>query len=195
MVTTLPRVPSPGEGTTGSERSVTVIVARRIRPGCEHDFEAWASGVCREAAAFSGYLDATLQRPDGPGGEPYVLVFRFATPEHLAQWNASAERASCLARVEAMTVDVPHLEVLTGMEHWFGRASGPSTPARYKMALVTWLVIYPLVTVVPPLLAPLIARFPALIRTGIATAIIVTMMTYVIMPRVMRLASRWPFLR
>jgi len=187
-------VPAPGTHAE-ADRSVTVIVARRIRPGCEQDFERWASGVSADAATFGGYLGATLQRPQPAADEPYVLVFRFAGPDDLARWNASSQRASWLTRVEGMTRDVPHLEVLTGMEHWFGHPSGVSTPARSKMAVVTWLVIFPLAVVVPVLMAPLIASWHPLARTGVSTAAIVTMMTYAIMPRVMRLAGSWLFRR
>ncbi len=194
MVTASTPVPAPGN-TAGVDRSVTVIVARRIKPGFEHEFEGWASGVCAAAAAFHGYLGATLQRPQAAADEPYVLVFRFAGPEDLATWNASSERTLWLARAERMTREAPHMEVLTGMEHWFGYPSGASTPARHKMAVLTWLVIWPLAVVVPLLLSPLIAWWHPVIRTALATAIIVTMMTYVIMPRVMRLAGRWLFRR
>jgi antibiotic biosynthesis monooxygenase (ABM) superfamily enzyme len=59
------------------------------------------------------------------------------------------------------------------------------------MALVTWLTIFPLITLVVEVLGPLLEDFSVVVRLGITTAVTVPLMTWVVMPRVTRLLRRW----
>jgi len=49
--------PAPAGG-----EPVTVTVARRVAPGREGEFEAWAEKLTRASALFPGFLGAGLQR-------------------------------------------------------------------------------------------------------------------------------------
>ena len=62
-------------------------------------------------------------------------------------------------------------------------------PAKWKMALLTWLALLPQVVALGFLLAPL--RLPFVIAAPVSTAIPVALLTWVIMPRLTRLLSRW----
>jgi len=42
---------------------VTVMVARRVHPGKEIEFEDWAEELTRAASEFPGFLGAGLLRP------------------------------------------------------------------------------------------------------------------------------------
>jgi uncharacterized protein len=59
------------------------------------------------------------------------------------------------------------------------------------MALLTWVTIFPLITLVVELLGPLIEELSVVLRLGITTALTVPLMTWVVMPRVTRLLSGW----
>ena len=59
------------------------------------------------------------------------------------------------------------------------------------MAFVTWLGIWPLVSLALWLLAPYLVALPFLIRTGALSALIVLTMTYVVMPQLAQLAAPW----
>ena len=78
---------------------VTVLVARRVRPGKEVEFERWASELTRAASHFDGFLGAGLLRP-GHVGELWHVVYRFASSRELARWEQSATRAELLAHGE-----------------------------------------------------------------------------------------------
>ena len=86
-------------------------------------------------------------------------------------------------------------QVMTGMEHWFTLPGAPRAlpPPRHKMAAVTWLAIFPLVSVIGPGINTAAAAAPALVRTMLTAAILVTLMTYVVMPLMTRLFARWLF--
>ena len=84
-------------------------------------------------------------------------------------------------------------QFLTGLESWFtlpGQASAAPPPA-YKMAVLTWVTIFPLITLVVVVSAPLIGGLPLAARLAVTTLVTVTLMTWVVMPRVTRLMRRW----
>jgi antibiotic biosynthesis monooxygenase (ABM) superfamily enzyme len=84
-------------------------------------------------------------------------------------------------------------QVLTGLEGWFTLPTQPGLPPppRYKMALVTWLTIFPLITLVVVATAPLIGSWPLVARLAFTTGVTVSLMTWVVMPRTTRLLHRW----
>jgi len=83
-------------------------------------------------------------------------------------------------------------EFLTGLESWFTLPARPgaAAPPPYKMALVTWVTIFPLITVVVIVAAPLIGGLPLVPRLAVTTLATVSLMAWVVMPRVTRLLRR-----
>jgi hypothetical protein len=59
------------------------------------------------------------------------------------------------------------------------------------MAIVTWVTIFPLITLVVVATAPLLGGWPLVARLAVTTGVTVPMMTWVVMPRVTRLLGRW----
>lgn len=60
------------------------------------------------------------------------------------------------------------------------------------MVLLTWVGIWPTITLVLWVLLPvLLPRFPLPVVTLIVTAMVVPLMGYVIMPRLLRVFGRW----
>jgi hypothetical protein len=84
-------------------------------------------------------------------------------------------------------------QVLVGLESWFTlpTRSGVAPPPRYKMAILTWATIFPLITVIVVVSAPLLGSLPVVVRLAATTAVTVSLMTWVVMPRVTRLLHRW----
>ena len=70
-------------------------------------------------------------------------------------------------------------------------ASAEPPPPRYKMAVVTWLAVVPVVCVMFSIFGQWLNLLPALLRTLVFAAVTVTLMTYVVMPRMTRLYSFW----
>jgi antibiotic biosynthesis monooxygenase (ABM) superfamily enzyme len=68
----------------------------------------------------------------------------------------------------------------------------PARPNRHKLALLTWIGIYPTITLVLTFLLPvLLPRFPLPVVTLIVTAIVVPLMSYLVMPLLMRRFGPW----
>ena len=56
------------------------------------------------------------------------------------------------------------------------------TPNRHKLALLTWVVVFPMITGLLAVLEPLVGSLPIALRALVLTAIMVPAMIYVAMP-------------
>ena len=64
-------------------------------------------------------------------------------------------------------------------------------PARWKVALITWLGLYPTVLLVSLLLSSLTESWPLALRLLVVTALVVPLMVYVVTPALTRLLAGW----
>ncbi len=174
------------------EKTVSRVIRRRAKPGCEKAYEALVRGMQEAASHFPGYLSAAVIAPDAPSGD-YQIIQRFATVQDLERWNASEERAAWHERLRPVVESDPDYRLLTGLEVWFSPALVPARPPppRWRMTVVTWLGIYPIVAFCLWFIAPLLASVPFLLRTAVITAIVVILMSYVVMPRLARWMGGW----
>jgi hypothetical protein len=179
------------------EAPVTVVVSRRVKPGREQAYEEWVHGVVQVAMGYEGHLGSNVFRPSDPEHPDYVLVFQFNSQANLDRWIQSEDRKAWLAKVEPLVEGPMKADVLTGLENWFTlpshRHAPASPPPRHKMAMVTWLAIFPLINVLGAGLAPVLSPLPPLLRSAVMSALMVTLMTYVVMPRLTRLFARFLF--
>lgn len=176
-------------------QAVTVCISVQARQGLEKELENWLEGVGRAASQFAGHQGLTVLRPAGSGAAEYVYIFRFDTYVHLKQWEDSEERRLWVGRLHELTEGKARKQVLTGLEYWFtlpGAATTPPPP-RYKMVLVTLLVIYPLSTCLSLLLVPSLGFLSPLVRGLPVSIVLVVLMTYIVMPVMTRLFARWLF--
>ncbi|BAU65452.1 hypothetical protein STA3757_28380 [Stanieria sp. NIES-3757] len=172
---------------------VTVVISRRVKPGCEEAFEKFISGITAASMTFEGHLGANIFRPSTPGDTEYRIIFKFDRKSNLERWQKSECCRQWLARADSLILGQPVVEVITGLETWFTiPLSKPIVPPpRHKMAVVTLVAIFPLIQIVNMAIAPWFKSFPPLLSSLILTALIVLLMTYVVMPRMTLLFTRW----
>ena len=178
--------------TSSAEGPVTIIVNRRVKPGTEARFEEWLRGVTAEAMRMPGHLGVNVIRPPSAAAGDYVLIFRFDTYAHLQAWEDSPARAEWLARATEFTVGEARIRKVTGLEYWFDAPGQPQPPPRHKMVLVTVLGIYPLLIFVLPALRSVLSGVPNLLAALVSALVMVSLMTYAVMPLLIRLLA--PFL-
>lgn len=171
---------------------VTGVASRKIEPGREGEFEEWVSGILAAVKEYPGYLGSEVFRPSDPDDDEYRILYRFDHASNLRRWEESEERRRWLSKVRPL-VREENISVLTGLETWFTLPSraGEPVPPRYKMAAVTWIAVFPLATAIFLILQPLLGGAPSVLRTFVFTVVMVTLMTYVVMPRMTRLFSFW----
>ncbi|KXS54912.1 MAG: hypothetical protein AWU57_723 [Marinobacter sp. T13-3] len=174
---------------------LTVVVSRRVKKGLEKEFERLSSQMTERAAHFPGYLGATMFRPASAEDPEYRIVFKFNDREHLKAWENSEERAELLEQIEELLEKPSEREIMSGIVTWFTLPGQNPVrpPARWKMTIVSWLALYPAVTLVFALFGDWLAQIPLLIRTMLVTMVVMGLMSYVLMPRMTRWFSFWLF--
>jgi uncharacterized protein len=176
------------ERTPGEAQPVTVTVARRVAPGREADFEEFSSALTRAATAYPGFLGAGMLRP-GHVGEPWHVVFRFASPAHLRAWEESAERAALLEAAEDL-VHSTNVHRVTGLETWFALPSRTApAPPRWKMFLVSLVGIYVLQLLLNAAVTPLALPLP--LRVAAVAIAVTALMTWLVMPCLANWLQDW----
>jgi uncharacterized protein len=169
---------------------VTVVVARRVRPGKEIEFEDWAEKLTRAASTFHGFLGAGLLRP-GHVGDDWHVVYRFATADALARWENSPIRAKLLAEGEQV-MSTANVQRVTGLETWFelpGRTA--PAPPRWKMFVVSGSVILALQLILNFVLRGVAPNLWMVPRVVVSSIMVTALMTWVVQPWVARLLEGW----
>lgn len=62
---------------------------------------------------------------------------------------------------------------------------------RHKRAFLSWLAIYPLITIIFLLFGEYLVRIPLALRTFLLTAVLVPLMSYVVLPFYNRIFEKW----
>src|SRR5690606_3814272 len=78
---------------------------------------------------------------------------------------------------------------LHGLEAFFRGEHGP--PPRWKMAVVTWLGVFPCVALWSRLLHPVLQGLPSLLITACVSAAVVVTLAWGVMPLLTKLARPW----
>jgi antibiotic biosynthesis monooxygenase (ABM) superfamily enzyme len=171
---------------------VTVIVTRLVKPGREEDFEVWQDKIIQEASRLEGHLGASVIRPKDHENPEYVIIFKFDRYSNLRRWLCSEIRQRLLEESKSFAPDESKLQIVSGLESWFTLPEHTlQTPKKYKMALITTLVVFVLVNVINLLASPLLSSLPSLVQSVILTPVVCTIMTYWVMPAITQLFARW----
>lgn len=62
-------------------------------------------------------------------------------------------------------------------------------PSVHRRAVLTWLAVFPAISLVQFVVSPYISGWPLVARTFVVTAVAVPLSVYVLVPRLMRLAG------
>jgi uncharacterized protein len=162
----------------------TVLITRRVRRGRAQELERSMAGMQAAAASSPGHMGGFLVPPERAEQGCYRVLFAFYSQAHLQDWTQSRERQRWLRRIAGVTHGDAATRVLSALETWFElpAARTKSPPLRWKMAVVTWLGIFPLVLLSSHTIAPVLgARIHPLPVTPIVTGAITVAMNWLVM--------------
>lgn len=108
----------------------------------------------------------------------------------LDAWQASPERIECLERIDPLAAGDSLIRPMSGLDLWFTPMVA-RPPPRWKVGVVTWLGIFPIVLVLTVLLGDLLAPWPVVLRVGLLTILIVSLMNWLVAPLLTRAFRRW----
>lgn len=173
------------------EVKMTSIIRRRVRSGCEREFEDWTKGIAGACQKFEGYLGTRLIHPTD-SSEPYVTILSFDSYQNYRTWLTSDVRKGWLQKVEGCTEGAESIEELSGFDYWLGVETDKvrSWPPSFRMNMAAYVAILPLVSFVLPALQPFMPDNPV-ISTLLSTAIITLLMGYISLPLVARIFRKW----
>ena len=171
--------------------AVTVLVTRRIKPGHEADFEQLMGNMMAAARESKGHLGSQLVKPSAEEPGLYHVVFAFDHDQHLQAWQSSPARALGLAAIEPLVEGPAQMRQVIGMAHWFITGTQQTPPPRWKVAITTWLGIFPTVLLLFTLLGDLLAPWPLVPRVMLLTMLVVLIMTWVVAPQLTRWLKPW----
>lgn len=171
---------------------VTIIVKRRPKPDRLDDFEKVMSGTTKDALTFKGHLGANIIRPTKTG-DYYRIVFKFDSMRNYLAWENSEIREQWLERYAEVSLGEHEMEILSGLETWFTLPGEEVLvpPPKYKMMAIVWLSIFPLSILINYCLKPFINQLHIIVQIAIISLVLVSIMTYIVMPLMAKLFHRW----
>ncbi len=165
-----------------------------VKPGLEEAFERAIHDFVQRSLHLPGQLGVHILRPaPGSGSREYGILRRFASAEARDEFYRLPLFNEWKQEVAGLVEGEPRYEHLSGLETWFTlpgqRAIVP--PPRWKMALVTVLGVWPTSMFVPWLLNPFTSGLPSSLQALFMAVGIVILLTWVIMPALVRILKRW----
>lgn len=184
-----PAAPSIATSSSRAE-PVKVVFERRVRQGAEAAFLRWSERFVDAASRFPGHEGASVLSV--PQGDSQYVLLRFASATDLDRWQRSGEYAALIREADGLGPAGGYSETRTGMETWFRLPDKPpptNPPAKWKMALTTWIGLFPMVVALGYLFRSF--GLPALLEQVVSTIIPVVMLTWVVMPGLTRVFYAW----
>lgn len=174
---------------------VTVVVRRRVKTGRKAEFEAAMHDFIGFALNSPGHLSIHVLPPAEEGPTDYTVIDKFATVEARRAFKESPAYRNWMDRLADLTEGAPQIEEMGGLAGWFTLPERPNAkpPPKYKMALVTFLGVYPLATVLPPFFGGLLPGWHPLLLSAVINAAVVGLLTWAVMPLLTRLFALWLF--
>lgn len=172
---------------------VTLWITRTAKPGCEDAFEQALHAFFDRSLSQPGQMGVHVIRPaPGSADRTYRIVRKFDSRASLDAFFASPEYAEWKRIVIELTEGDPHHEQLTGLESWFTQSGEPLRRLpQWKMALVTFVGVYPLTSTLPRFFGRQLPGWHPLAVNVVATGAIVAALTWLIMPLLTRVFHGW----
>ncbi|MDR3428767.1 antibiotic biosynthesis monooxygenase [Silvimonas sp.] len=169
---------------------IHVAITRRVRPGREAEFQQALHDFIAASFAHGGVLGANMVVPlPGSDGREYGVLRSFRDERERDDFYRSPLFKEWNERARAYTEGEPVRHPLNGLEAWFRSPSGP--PPRWKMALLTWIAVWPISMAVPAALSPLRESLPHVIFAGAVALGIVLALTWAVMPVLVKMTHSW----
>jgi antibiotic biosynthesis monooxygenase (ABM) superfamily enzyme len=169
---------------------IHVAITRLVRSGCEAEFQQALHEFMQASFARGGVLGASmLTPPPGSNSREFGILRTFHDEKERDAFYESPMFKAWDKRARTLTEGEPEYRQLHGLEAWF--RSTNVTPPRWKMAVATFLGVFPLAMVLTLTIGPLIRSWPFIIGNAVFNACVVALLTWVVMPVVTRILQRW----
>ncbi len=170
--------------------AVHVAVTRQVKPGCEEEFEQALREFARESLREPGTTGVHLIEPlPGTDGCEYGILRSFESEQASRRFYDSEIFQQWQQRAVHLVVGASDVRRLHGLEAFFRDSS--YTPPRWKMAIVTWLGVFPSVLLWSATLPPFLNGLPRLLVVAIVNVFVVGTLAWAVMPFLTKLFAGW----
>ena len=169
---------------------IHIAITRRVRPGHEAEFQQALREFLQTSFTHGGVHGASmLTPPPGSNSREFGILRTFASEAEKDAFYDSQMFKTWEARARTMTEGEPVSRQLHGLEAWFRSSQAP--PPRWKMALVTFLGVYPTSLFLALTVGKALHTWGLPARSLVIAGCMVALLTWVVMPFVTRLLHGW----
>ncbi|TDE14875.1 antibiotic biosynthesis monooxygenase [Dyadobacter psychrotolerans] len=167
---------------------IHVAITRKVLPGKEEEFKAALRDFLGESFLHGGVQGAAMitALPGADNREIGILRTFADQAERDAFYNSKLFKD--WEKYASKLTEQPVYRELNGLEAWF---RSPEPPPRWKMAVATLCGVFPTSLFLSLTLGALIKDFPVMIRVLLIAACMVGLLTWVIMPVVIKFLKPW----
>lgn len=169
---------------------IHIAITRRVRPGCEAEFQQALREFFQTSFAHGGVLGASMLTPPPDSDmREYGILRTFASEAERDAFYDSPMFKAWEDRARTLTEGEPVYRQLHGLEAWFRSPHTP--PPRWKMAVVTLLGVYPTSLLLGETMGRWTRVWPQWLKALVFSALMVALLTWVVMPLLTRCLHRW----
>jgi len=167
---------------------IHVAITRKVLPGKEDEFKQALQRFLGESFMQGGVYGAAMitSLPGADSNEIGILRTFADEAERDAFYNSKIFK-DWEAYASTLTEE-PNYRQLTGLEAWF---RSPEPPPRWKMAIATLCGVYPTSLFLTFTIGPFIQNFHPALRILVIATCMVSLLTWVVMPLVIKLMKPW----
>ena len=171
---------------------IYVATTHTVKPGHEQDFENAAIRFFSDVLRGTETKGALIISPlPGTESRTYGILRSFASQQDRKDFYASDKFAQLQQAISPYVEEDYSRRELHGLEAFFYDPSISDQPPRWKMALVTWIGVWPTVYIVSNLARSHVSDWSSFLATGFVTFIVVLALAWGVMPTLTRLLRPW----
>ncbi|HEX3627082.1 MAG TPA: antibiotic biosynthesis monooxygenase [Verrucomicrobiae bacterium] len=173
------------------EEHINIAVIRRVKPGREAEFEKELREFVQASFEHDGMLGAGMFVPlPGSDSREYGILRTFRNEQDRNEFYKSSLFTAWQERVKSLTEGDPVYRKLNGLEAWF-RDPTQAIPPVWKMAIITYIGVDIVTTLLFYAIGPFIQSWPFLVRNSAFNIVVVACLTWVAMPLLTRAFRTW----
>jgi len=167
---------------------IHVAITRKVLPGKEEEFKEALRRFLGESFLHGGVQGAAIISSLTGSDNREIGILRtfedeserdaFYNSQLFRDWEVYASKLT----------EEPNYRQLTGLEAWF---RSPTPPPRWKMAVATLCGVFPTSLFLSFTITPHIQQFPTILRLLIIATCMVGLLTWVVMPQIIKILKPW----
>lgn len=177
---------------THGDEAVHCAILRIAREGKEREFEEALNRFIARSMLNDDTTGAHVIHPsEASRPREYGILRAFRSVEARERFYASELFQDWVREVEPLVEGDAVEQPLHGLEAFFRGGGQKQPPPRWKMAIVTWLGVFPVVLFWSRTLPPLLQSLHSVAVTAVVTAVAVVTLAWFVMPVLTSCFAGW----